>query len=63
MTQKASGRACRQEISLKKLMAMLPNNDKAREWFEARIWPRGLHCSRCGSSNVQRPTTHRSTMH
>ena len=52
-TVKGPGKAFRTGISLKKLMAMSPTDDKAREWFEAHIWPNGAHCPRCGSFNVQ----------
>src|ERR1700730_9941099 len=30
------------------------DEDAAREWFEARIWPNGPFCPHCGSINVTR---------
>jgi transposase-like protein len=30
------------------------NEDAAREWFEARIWPNGPFCPHCGSTVVTR---------
>ena len=31
------------------LCDMFPDEDSARVWFEARVWPDGRHCSHCGS--------------
>ena len=28
---------------------MFPTEDSARQWFEAKIWPSGRHCPKCGS--------------
>ncbi len=39
-------------------MDLIPDEDAAREWFEARIWPNGRHCPRCGSVDTA-PSTHR----
>ncbi len=63
MGQKASGKSHRQGISLKRLGDMFPTENKAREWFEARIWPQGPFCPRCGSFNVLYPTKHKSMTH
>ena len=37
--------------------------DKAREWFEARIWPQSPYCPRCGSFNVQCGIKHKTMTH
>ena len=31
------------------LADMFPTEESAREWFEAKVWPDGRHCPRCGS--------------
>ena len=63
MTQKAPGKSYRKGISLKKLMVMFSDDDKAREWIENQIWPNGPHCPHCGSFNVQHPIRHRTMTH
>jgi transposase-like protein len=30
------------------------DNDKAREWLEARVWPNGVVCRHCGNANASR---------
>ena len=47
-----AGRTDRQGISLLELAEMFPDEESAREWFEARIWPDGRRCPRCGSANT-----------
>ena len=47
-----AGRTDRQGISLLELAEMFPDEDAAREWFEARIWPDGRKCPRCGSERT-----------
>ena len=51
MAQKAPGKAHREGISLIELTEMFPDEESAREWFEAQVWPNGRHCSHCGSIN------------
>ena len=63
MKHKGPGKANREGISLKKLMRMFPDDDKAREWFEARIWPQGPYCPRCGSFNVTGGIKHKTMTH
>ena len=47
-----AGRTDREGISLLELAEMFPDEDAARCWFEARIWPNGRVCPRCGSGNT-----------
>ena len=47
-----AGRTDREGITLIELADMFPDEDAAREWFEARIWPDGRVCPRCGSKNT-----------
>ena len=63
MATKGPGKAFREGISIKRLMAMFPTDDKAREWFEAHIWPTGPYCPRCGSFNVQCGIKHKTMTH
>ena len=63
MARKGPGKAFRQGISLKQLMRLFPNDEAAREWFEARIWPQGPYCPRCGSFNVQCGIKHKTMTH
>ena len=40
-------------ITLMQLAEMFPNDEAAREWFEAILWPTGDHpCPACGSVNT-----------
>ena len=45
----APGKSDREGITLVQLCDMFPTEESAREWFEARVWPDGRHCSHCGS--------------
>ena len=53
MTQKAPGKFYREGITLLQLSDMFPNEDSARKWFEARMWPDGRFCPRCGGLQTQ----------
>ena len=63
MAKKAPGKSHREGISLKKLMRMFPDDDAARVWIEAQIWPDGPHCPHCGSFNVQSGIKHKTMTH
>ena len=52
MVHKAPGKSDREGITLVQLGDMFPNEDAARKWFEARIWPGGRHCPHCGSTRT-----------
>lgn len=52
MSRKAPGKSHREGISLMQLAEMFPDENAAREWFEAQIWPEGRHCPRCGSERT-----------
>ncbi len=49
---KAPGKAYRNGITLMELADMFPDEEAARKWFEARIWPDGRHCPRCKSTRT-----------
>ena len=63
MAFKAPGKHFREGISLPQLIKMFPNDEKAREWFEGRIWPNGPVCPHCGTDNVQSGIKHRTMTH
>ena len=52
MTPKAPGKAHRKGVTLLQLARMFPDEESARQWFEAIFWPDGdRDCPRCGSRN------------
>ena len=63
MAHKAPGKSDREGISLTKLMRMFPDDEAARRWIEAQIWPDGPYCPHCGSTNVQTPIKHKTMTH
>lgn len=58
MGKKAPGRADREGITVMQLAEMFPTDEAAREWFEARMWPDGRHCPRCGSTRTTEAKHH-----
>ena len=52
MTHKSPGKSDREGITMMQLCDMFPTEEIAREWFEARVWPDGRHCPRCGSTST-----------
>lgn len=45
------------DISIFKLHEMFPDEASAEAWFEKLLWPEGVHCPTCESTNIQaRPT-------
>ena len=56
MAQSAPGRSHRQGISLLELANIFPDEDAAREWFEAVVWPDGRECPHCGSDETYEGT-------
>ena len=63
MARKALGKSNREGISLTKLVKMFPDDEAARRWIEAQIWPDGPYCPHCGSTNVQRGIKHKTMTH
>ena len=53
-SHKAPGRADRIGISLVEFFRRWPDDQAAEEWFEAKRWPNGVACPKCGSINVRR---------
>ena len=52
MAHNAPGRHYRDGITLMQLADMFHDEVAAREWFEARVWPNGRYCPRCGSTRT-----------
>ena len=63
MAKNAPGKAHRAGISLTKLIKMFPNDQRAKIWFEAKIWPKGPVCPYCGSLDVQADIKHKTMTH
>ncbi len=57
------GKGYREGMTLVQLLKKFPDDDAAREWFEAQIWPSGAHCPYCGSCNVQCNIKHPTMTH
>ena len=47
------GKSHRQGVSLIGLMELFPDEDAAREWFEAVYWPDGPRCGHCDGERVR----------
>ena len=47
------GKSDRNGISLIELFEMFPDEQTAREWFEAARWPNGRACAKCGSERTR----------
>ena len=47
-----AGKHYREGVTILELGEMFPTEDSAREWFEAKVWPNGRHCPRCGHTET-----------
>ena len=56
MAYKAPGRNHRKGITVIELAKRFPDEDSAREWFEAIIWPIGRICPRCTGTDTYEGT-------
>ena len=52
----APGRSHRKGVSVIELAEQFPDEDSAREWFEAVVWPIGRICPRCGGTDTYEGT-------
>ena len=52
MAHKAPGRVHRKGITLMELAARFPDEEAARKWFEAQLWPAERCCGHCGSTRT-----------
>ena len=53
------GRSDREGISLLELTELFPDEDSARAWFEAQMWPSGRCCGKCGSVDTHEVKGHK----
>ena len=49
MAHPASNKSNRNGITMMQLCDMFPDEESARVWFEARVWPDGRQCPHCSS--------------
>lgn len=56
MGHNAPGRSHREGISLFDLANMFPDEDAARSWFEAIVWPDGRQCPYCAGTRTREAT-------
>ena len=63
MARNASGMHEREGMSLIQLFEMFPDDETAEKWFIHTRWPDGMACPRCGSTNVNEKTTHKTMPH
>ena len=63
MATNSPGKGDREGIGLVTLLRMFPDDETAREWFEAQVWPDGPYCPHCGSLNVQSGIRHKTMTH
>ena len=48
----APGKAYREGVSVLELADIFPDDEAARRWLEAKVWPNGRVCPHCGSANT-----------
>jgi transposase-like protein len=60
MPNRGPGRAHRRGITLVELFERWPNDAAAEEWFMKNRWPNGVACPRCGSTNIETGTAHKT---
>jgi len=63
MATRAPGMHQRKGMSLIQLFQMFPDDETAEKWFIHTRWPDGMACPRCGSTNVNEKTTHKTMPH
>jgi len=63
MATNAPGMHHRKGMSLIQLFRMFPDDETAEKWFIHTRWPDGMACPRCGSTNVNEKTTHKTMPH
>ena len=50
---KGPGKANREGITMMQLADMFPDETAATAFFEAKVWPNGRHCPRCGCTETR----------
>ena len=59
-THSGPGKAHRKGLTLVDVIRMFPDDATAEAWSAGIRWPNGPVCPRCGCTNVQHPTTHKT---
>ena len=62
MSKKGPGRCDREGLSITQMMNLFGTEEKSKAWIEAKRWPDGAFCPRCGSFDVVR-ISHPSQTH
>ena len=57
MARNAPGKHYRKALSIIELMDMFPDDAAAEAWFVKTRWPEGVHCPKCGCTNIQERAT------
>ena len=60
-TKTGPGKSHRKGIDLFEAVEQFRDDEKANEWFVARLWPNGLQCLKCDSDRVVRRKSNRLT--
>ena len=47
-----AGKHYREGVTILELGEIFPTEESARLWFEAKVWPDGRHCPRCGHAET-----------
>ena len=60
-TKSGPGKSHRKGIDLFEAVEQFKDDEKANEWFVARLWPNGIRCLKCDSDRVARRKSNRTT--
>ena len=63
MAYREPGKSDREGSSLTKLVKVFSDDEAARRWIEAQIWPDRPYCPHCGTDNVQCDIRHKTMTH
>ena len=63
MGRKAPGKAHRKGLTLLQVADMFGDEASATAWIEAKRWPNGPFCPKCGSFDVQAGIAHKTATH
>ena len=60
MSKSGPGKSFREGLSIRQIIQLFPDDEKAAQWFAEQRWPAGVWCPHCGSLNVQIGAKHKS---
>ena len=58
MVQKSTGKHYREGIALMDMARLFSTENRARKWFEGRMWADGRKCPKCGGNNTHETAGH-----